>query len=326
MDKSNTSLGLEEDSGQTLTPSYLDEKGKVFTFTDVGSEKDLASFLKNQISDPASKKESLDGQTLSTPEESNDNASFSMKKCNKTQPQDSLSQDDKGIEVANESDLIVSNRGDAFEKLIFVKARVVKKETAAPKPKVISSIKKSFWIYPITKTEFSSEEKEEADLLTTFGLSPSTPKLSQKQLDETIPYITEYFANYNVNSTSMYSFVLNKNEKQTSFVNPFNLTGLRYFYGCLVSDFELVKYLDKDQSVRYKLEPSQSLILIESKYPFITFFNAVLGHIFNIVRVKRLEIFAKNYNGNERDLSNIQSIRHYDSSSILSVIVFDEDS
>jgi hypothetical protein len=319
MDKSKDSQTLEEDSGQTLTPSYLDEGGKVFTFTEVGSEKDLGSFLKNQVGLTTSKKEIAQTQIDAIiPEEKDQNSSI-MKKGLIIETDDKPINSEEKVTEMIESNKIVLERGDVFEKLIFVKARIVKKELTVPKPKIVSSIKKSFWIYPITNKDFTQDEKEEADLLTTFGLSPAAPKLTQRSIDDPLDFISEYFANYNVSSASFFSFVLNRNEREAGCSNAYNPGGLRYFFGCLVSDFDQVKFVDKNQRAGHRLEPSQCLLLLESKYPFTAFFNAVLGHLFNVVKVKRLELFSKSYNGNERDASNLEAIRNYDSGSVLAV-------
>lgn len=51
MDQSgNVSLVIEEDSSQTLTPSFMDEDGKIFTFSAVGSAKNIDSILNSQVS------------------------------------------------------------------------------------------------------------------------------------------------------------------------------------------------------------------------------------------------------------------------------------
>jgi hypothetical protein len=215
---------------------------------------------------------------------------------------------------------MADDRGDVFERLIFCKARISKKEALLPQAKAVSSIKKSFWIYPITEKQFTQDEKEEADLLTTFGLTPSIPNCTEATVDTPLTFITQHFSKYNVNTTSMFSFVLNKNEKQDHYNNAYNKSGLRYQYGCLAADFELVKFVDKQKQICYRLEPCQSLLLLESRYPFASFFKSVLGHIFNIVRLKRLELFAQHYNGNERDASNIEKIRYYDAAATLKVL------
>ena len=213
----------------------------------------------------------------------------------------------------------------SFEKFIFCKARILKKNHPGIPGKSITSMKKSFWIYPISQKEFSAKEKEEVDLLTTFGLEPSVPKITDKPLDMPLAFLTEYFANYNISSTSIFSFILNKNEEQDKHINIFNSSGVRIFYGCSCTDFELVKYLDKDKQVIYKLEPCQTLFLLECRLPFLSFYRSIIEHLFSIIRLKRLELFSLNYNGNERDAANIELIKSYDSPSILSVLLDNPD-
>lgn len=186
-------------------------------------------------------------------------------------------------------------------------------------------MKKSFWLYPIAQKEFTSNEKEEADLLTTFGITPLSALPTRKGLDQPLPFITEFFANHTAAATSMFSFILNKNELQEAYCNPYNPAGVRYFFCCLFSDFEQVKYIDKHKNICYKVETCQCLYLLETKYPFAGLFRTVLTHLFNVVRLKRLEFFSQNYNGNERDVANLEFIKHYDASSILSVVAADGD-
>lgn len=326
MEQSNLSLALEDDSGQTSTPSCMDEKGKVFTFSAEGSETNLASLVTNQVVkvEVASDEKILeDGDIYGHDKE---NTNLSLKK-GLAIPSEEMVVENK-IEEVQKIELSKSNdeRGDVFERLIFSKARIVKKDATIPGFKSTTSMKKSFWIYPITQKQFTQNEKEEADLLTTFGLNPLVPKSTQSTIDNSLPFITEYFANYNVSSTSLFSFVLNRNEKQESYQNQYNPAGVRYFFGCLANDFELVKYIDQQKQVRFRLEPCQCLFLIETKFPFASFFNNVLGHLFNIVRVKRLELFSQHYNGNERDPSNLESIRFYDATTVLSVGTINPDS
>lgn len=319
MDQSNLSLAVEEDSGQTLTPSHADDEGKVFTFSAIGSDKNIGSFVKSQVSGSQSEPANILPTDIVTSAEDNDIQSFSKKKnaAIKGEGVKSDSKLEKAISIENKE--MADDRGDVFERLIFCKARISKRDSLLPQTKAVASIKKSFWIYPITEKQFTQEEKEEADLLTTFGLNPSVPQSAEVSLDAPLAFITKHFSKYNVNSTSMFSFVLNKNEKQDHYNNAYNKSGLRYQYGCLAADFELVKVIDKHKQVGYRLEPCQSLILLESKYPFALFFKSVLGHIFNIVRLKRLELFAQHYNGNERDASNIEKVRYYDAAATLPV-------
>lgn len=322
MDQSNGSLGLEEDSGHTLTPSHLDETGKVFTFTEVGNEENLSSLLKNKSD--ASKKEPMQENSADKDDKSEDLSALNMKKNAKIIPDELMVQSHIVHKECDEKQEIRFQKGDTFERLIFVKARTVRKEIANPKPKIVSSIKKSFWIYPITTKEFTKDEKEEADLLTTFGLSPACQPLSQVPIKQSLPFITDYFANYNSGAASRFSFVLNRNEHEAEYANEYNPNGLRHFFGLLISDFDTIKLLDKNQRAVHRLEPSQCLLLLESKYPFDSFFFRLLGHLFDVVRLKRLESFAQHYNGNEHDAANLETVKAYDSASILPVRLRDQ--
>ncbi len=207
-----------------------------------------------------------------------------------------------------------------FERVIFCKLKVVKSG-----PKLLSSqmkgkLRKSFWIYPQPKAPLSANEKDEADLLTSFGLNQIESAILKTSKQGPLSFISHFFASFKPENGNMFVFALNKNQHQSEYENQYNWQGQRYFYGFQYSDFEIAHPLDKVKNIDFELDVGQGLILIESRYPFRSFFHKLLTILFNEIRFKRLELFASNYNGNEHDSTNLSQVCSYDSSCMISVV------
>ncbi len=203
-----------------------------------------------------------------------------------------------------------------FERLLFCKAKVLSNSDRAAQPKQQAKLRKSFWLFPFPDRDLDQDEKEEADLLTTFGFNHSVgPRLSAKKLGP-FEFVYEFFASFRQEQLNFFGFVLNSHKQQAAYENCYNASGLRYFFGCQFLDFEYQSKQDRRTPLDFGLEVGQSLLLVESKYPFRSCFEAVLKLVFNVVRVKRLELYAFHYNGNERDVANLEHLKKYDCSSV----------
>jgi hypothetical protein len=203
-----------------------------------------------------------------------------------------------------------------FERLLFCKTKVLSGGDRKAQPKLQAKLRKSFWLFPFPARDLGQDEKEEADLLTTFGFNQAlNSRLSVKKLGP-FEFVYEFFASFKQEQLNFFSFILNNNKQQAAYENCYNTAGLRYFFGCQFLDFEYQSKTDRRTPLDFDLEVSQSLLLFESKYPFRTFFEAILKLVFNIIRVKRLELYAFHYNGNEHDVSNLDHLKKYDCSSV----------
>jgi hypothetical protein len=203
-----------------------------------------------------------------------------------------------------------------FERLLFCKTKVLSNKDKKENPKLQGKLRKSFWLFPFPTRDLNQDEKEEADLLTTFGFNQAlNSRLTIKKIGP-FEFVYEFFASFKQEQLNLFSFILNNNKNQEEYENSYNTTGMRYFFGCQFLDFEYQMKPDRKTPLDFDLEVSQSLLLIESKYPFRTFFDSVLKLVFNIIRVKRLEMYAFHYNGNEHDISNLEHLKKYDCSCV----------
>ena len=210
-------------------------------------------------------------------------------------------------------------KGDIFEKLIFCKVKVVRPATAVQGKTPLARMKKSFWLYPANESELSANLKAEADILTSlFFDSQKLPKFN-KPSSVPLSFISDFFAKYKIDQSIRCTFMVNKNVSEDAYKNAYNQQGNRYFFSCLFDDFEASGHSDIRDGSSYSIEQCQTLLLFESRYPFRCFFNGVIERIFNILRVRRLEMYAVNYNGNEMDDGNLGLALRYDASTIVEV-------
>ena len=226
--------------------------------------------------------------------------------------------DDKKVDEPGNGNRNENQEDFVFEKVLFCKTRFMKDRGSAG-GRLQTKLRKSFWMFPFPTSELSAEEKEEADLLSTFGFNQSKMSRMLAKKGEPLEFVYEFFASFKVEESNLLSFALNNNKNQAEYQNDYNPSGLRYFFGCQFLDFEYVQKANLSKSPsdsKFELEVSQSLILLEAKYPFKTFYESILKLIFNIIRVKRLELYALNFNGNSKDDKNFEFLKKYDATSV----------
>lgn len=312
-----------EDSSQSycLTPSALD--GNAFRFSSVVDADTVAEKMAKKIlktSDDIPVANLVDRQIMDdvksqgTQEKSDIGGEKTVKKLESVM-----------TECVQE---IKMDKGDIFEKLIFCKGKVVSSQSKTQKFKTQSHMRKSFWLYPINQEMPSADLKEEAEILTSFFFDqPLIPRIKESSSNP-LAFISDFFANYKSDQCLTCTFMLNKNVKQDEYSNIYNPQGNRYFIACIFDDFEDPQKNNQNNAQQAQipsLELSKTLFLIESRYPFRHFFSSMLTRVFNIVRVRRLEKYSINYNGNERDRNNLAHIKNYDARTILGVISNDLD-
>lgn len=174
-------------------------------------------------------------------------------------------------------------------------------------------VRKTFWIYPQPAGVPTAEEKDEADLLTTLCFpQPSAMSADHFEILNPIPFIVQYFAEFREENTAKIFFALNKNSQEKRYQNVYNPQSLRYFFGDTFSDFE-----KSENGLR--VENTRILIMFESKYPFRTFFSNIIKLVFNIIKFRRLSKYGEYFNGDQRDLKNLETVSEYDASKIIQV-------
>lgn len=307
------SSGLEE-SNISLTPGTLD--AGAFKFSAVVTDDSVAEKIAKKLID---NEESLPVPILtnSLVLDHNDTTDECMQVSDKSLAKDQIAE----ICVGNELEKTKNLKGDIFERLIYCKAKVVRSSQKAQSGNFQAQIRKSFWLYPINQAQLSSDLKEEADILTSFFLDQqTTPKWHQTMSNNPLAFISDFFANYKPENTKNATLVLNKNIRQSEYTNAYNPQGNRYFTALIFDDFEDSRTPGAESNLSSSLELSKTLFLIESRYPFRHFFSQVLTQIFSLVRLKRLERYAINYDGNEMNIGNQALIHQYDARSILTVL------
>lgn len=209
----------------------------------------------------------------------------------------------------------------SFERFTYCRLRLFRAPATTAEKKSPLQQKKSYWIHPVP-AKLSSDHKEEADLLTAFALSPGGPILPKSCSSITLPleFIPQFFAQFKPDNCKFFSFVLIKNQRQSAYENIYNPCGYRYFYGCEYTDFLQARDAnDQPPPNLAELELCQSLMMIESRYPFGQFYHSILTQLFQLIRVKRLELYATNFNGDTSDRGNLKRVSTYDSSAQLGV-------
>lgn len=296
-----------EDSSIALTPSVLE--GKTYRFSTVVSEESLngVTRLLADLSCSESKADIRYGH----PGDLTDDTTADI-----TQPNDFvLIKKDHSTQVLKK--MVKKKKGDILERLVFCKVKLINAEGKGQAKK--SRMRKSFWLYPIDEDQLSKDLKEESNILTSFFFDTRRTSKLKDPADRPLAFIYHFFSNYKAENSKMSTFMLNKNSRQEEYANIYNLQGNRYFFACLFDDFEESKVSVSELVQKPGVELSQTLLLIESRYPFRNFFSQVLTRIFDIIRVRRLEKYAMSYNGQEDDCRNLDLIKNYDASTIQGV-------
>lgn len=199
--------------------------------------------------------------------------------------------------------------GRVFERLLYCKTKVL---PSSGGPKQPGKLRKSFWLFPFPGRELSSEEKEEADLLTTFGFSEPGGVRAGGRRPYSLAFVSEFFAGFRAEQLRHFAFALANHARQGAYENAYNGAGLRYFFGAAFADFELLGRSPQGP----ELEAGQSLLLLESRFPFRSFFEPLLALLFNLLRLKRLELFAAHFGADERDPASLERLRRFDCSAV----------
>ena len=208
-----------------------------------------------------------------------------------------------------------------FERLLYCKTKVLAGSNGgaggrSSQPKHPGKLRKSFWLFPFPARELSQDEKEEADLLTTFGFSQPGGVRAGRRLPGAFEFVSDFFAGFRAEQLRHFGFALANNARAGAFENAYNGAGQRYFFGVAFGDFEHLG--------RAELESGQSLLLLESRFPFRSFFEPLLALLFNLVRLKRLELFAEHFHGHERDPGHLEHLRKFDCSAVPKVRLADQ--
>lgn len=314
MEKStSSSVAGEEDSSITLTPSII--QGKAYRFSSVVNEDQLAAVFAKQIihEDATAIDSTVNESRILDLEDSR--ADFGMSQDAKLKAY----KDSVGVEVQVSQSETGRAGGDLFEKLVYSKVKLVKSAAAGNK---MLQMRKAFWLYPLEEGKISAELKDESDILTSFVFDQGSMLAKKKTISEPLAFIQNFFANYRASKTSKFTFMLNKNTQEETYKNPYNLRGNRYFFAYLFEDFEGTSSKDSVDNETCFLQPCHTLFLIESRYPFRKLFFAVLSRLFEIVRLRRLEKYACNFNGNENDQENLKTMKQYDATVIHEVVTY----
>lgn len=206
----------------------------------------------------------------------------------------------------------------------------------APKIESKKKLRKTFWIFPSQSKAVTKDEKEEIDLLTTLGFDQSFTKTSSQNLilgGDALEFVAEFWPRFNHKDLKMFMYVLNTNQHNNQ-PNDYNPNALRYFFGCRFTDFECKDVVAKKSGSQTSIPQSpgskkkivlnQSIFLFETCYPFRRVFKDCLEKIFKLVKVRRLELYGKYFNGDFSDIQNYQKIDRYDSS-LMNMVNSDHD-
>ena len=175
-----------------------------------------------------------------------------------------------------------------------------------PKAAKQQAIRKSFWVFPHLPADSAKQTIEEADKLTAVLMDKTFRPHRLTGLHATSSFLTQFFAQFTDKHCRFVSFLRRAEEGRQPQANKFNPLGYRHVYGLVFDDFELLQSLS--------LEVSRSMLLVESAYPFRSFFEKLLRTAFQELRIRRLATFGAKFLLGDSPAEQLTESRHYDAS------------